>query len=424
MGEPEVQSRCRAAVPTRPCVKLDDDFTSTPPRLASDPLATWRAMSALPSGPIRANPIFDFWWSKVASSLAVLLSQAGYSPESQYRNLLFFSSFIVPELGKLPVSSARSVRGSLPWKSFMTDDGTPIEFSWDWGCTDKGQPPIIRFSIEPIAPEAGSQTDPLNSNASLSLMHRLQQALTVINLFCFYHFSNYFLTDKQAEMEPVSAANGEQHQSQFFAAFDLYGDSIMVKAYFIPALKSIQTGLSKLDLVSRSLVALNAQAGLDLGAFRLLRDYIDNSPHQEIEVEILAIDCVLPTKARLKIYVRSPHTSFRSVEDIMTLGDQNRRLQMAKSLEELHKLWDLVTGDGRTKPASEDLKHVSHRTAGILYNFEIQHGKWELVPKVYIPVRHYGKNDLAVMQGLRLWLQMRKLDGVGENYTNALLCLS
>ena len=97
---------------------------------------------------------------------------------------------------------------------------------------------------------------------------------------------------------------------------------------------------------------------------------------------------------------------------------------MAKSLEELHKLWDLVTGDGRTKSASEDLKRVSHRTAGILYNFEIQHGQRELVPKVYIPVRHYGKNDLAVLQGLRSWLQMRKLDWAGENYTNALLCLS
>ena len=118
MGESEVHSRCRAAVPTGPCVKLDDDFTSYPPRLASDPLATWRAISALPSGPIRANPIFQFWWDKVASSLAVLLSQAGYPPESQYRNLLFFSSFIVPELGKPPLSSARSIRGSPPWEKF------------------------------------------------------------------------------------------------------------------------------------------------------------------------------------------------------------------------------------------------------------------------------------------------------------------
>ena len=161
-----------------------------------------------------------------------------------------------------------------------------------------------------------------------------------------------------------------------------------------------------------------------MGAFRLVRDCVDNSPHQEIEVEILAVDCVLPTKARLKICVRSPHTSFRSVENIITLGDQNHRLQMAKSLEELHKLWDLVTRDGRTRSASEDLKCVWHRTAGILYNFEIQHGKRELVPKVYIPVRHYGKNDLAVMQGLQSWLQMRKSDWSGENYANALLCLS
>ena len=69
---------------------------------------------------------------------------------------------------------------------------------------------------------------------------------------------------------------------------------------------------------------------------------------------------------------------------------------MAKSLEELHKFSDLVTEDGRTKSASEDLKHVSHRTAGFLYNFEIQHGKRELVPKVYTPVRHYGTSNLAI----------------------------
>ena len=125
----------------------------------------------------------------------------------------------------------------------------------------------------------------------------------------------------------------------------------MVKAYFLPALESIETGLSKLDLVPRSLVALDAQAGLDLGAFRLLRDHIDNCPPQETKVEIPVFDCVQLTKARLQIYVRSPHTSFRSVEAITTLGDWNRRLQMAKSLEELHKLWDLVTDDGRTKSA-------------------------------------------------------------------------
>ena len=306
-------------------VKLDGESALTPSCLASDSLAAWTAVGALSHGPIRANSIFQFWWSKVASSLAVLMSQAGYPPESQYRNLLFFSTFIVPELGSPHFSSARSARGSPSWKTFMTDDGTPIEFSWDWGCIDEGRPSLIRFSIEPIAPEAGSQDDPLKTNASLSLMHRLQQVIPDINLDCFDHFSNYFSTFKEAEMGPASTVNRERHQSQFFAGFDLHRDSIIAKAYFIPTLKSIQSRLSKFDLVSRSVVALDAQAGLDLGAFDLVRDYIDASPHQKIEVEIFAVDCVLPTKARIKMYLRSPHTSFRSVEDIMILGDQNRR---------------------------------------------------------------------------------------------------
>ena len=45
----------------------------------------------------------------------------------------------------------------------MTDDGTPIEFSWDWVWRGGGQSSIVRFSIEPKEREAGSQTDPLNA---------------------------------------------------------------------------------------------------------------------------------------------------------------------------------------------------------------------------------------------------------------------
>ena len=406
------------ALKTRPLVpnSTTDSGENGGPSL----LAAWKAVGQASTHAKQQNSVFYFWWSTAAYLLAVLLDQAGYSNESQYRNLQFFADFIVPELGLPPSSSPTS---SSKWRSFMTDDGTPVEFSWDWGWRGDGQSSIVRFSIEPIGREAGSQTDPLNAYAGISLISRLAQSLPDINLEWFNHFSDRFLTFKSDKNPDNSTSICEGHQSQIFVAFDLHADCILVKVYFFPAFKSVQLGISKLDLVSQSIDHLNARNGLQLGAFDLLKHYIIYSPHRNIDVEMLAFDCISPARSRLKIYVRSPYTSFDSVQEILTLGDKRRRVQMSSSLEKLHELWDLVTDDGRPKSASEELKQVAHRTAGILYNFEIKHGKREPVPKVYIPVRHYGENDLSVLRGLRSWLQKRSLDWAGGNYSSALLYL-
>lgn len=92
-----------------------------------------------------------FWWSKnTGHILAVLLNKAGYSPKLQYRDLKFFAEVIAPHLG---ASLEESGEKRSQWHSFMTDDGTPVELSWDWGTADG--PPMIRYSIEPVGLHAG-----------------------------------------------------------------------------------------------------------------------------------------------------------------------------------------------------------------------------------------------------------------------------
>lgn len=73
-----------------------------------------------------------------------MLGMADYTTESQYRNLLFYLYYVVPELGVRPGDYKQPSQ----WKSFMTDDHTPVELSWSWSCGDK--PSVVRFSIEPI----------------------------------------------------------------------------------------------------------------------------------------------------------------------------------------------------------------------------------------------------------------------------------
>ena len=50
----------------------------------------------------------------------------------------------------------------------MTDDFSPLEYSWNWGTG--ANPPDVRYSVETIAAEAGSDTDPFNQSMTLDLV--------------------------------------------------------------------------------------------------------------------------------------------------------------------------------------------------------------------------------------------------------------
>ena len=303
----------------------------------------------------------------------------------------------------------------------MTDDGTPIELSWGWDFARQEQAPMVRFSIEPIGLYAGSSLDALNVRTGLTLFSRLQHILPHYDLEWFEHFSNHLLVQDKTANNTLINETQISHQSQIFAAFDLQQNGILAKAYFLPSVKAAETGLSKLDLMARSISRLQGRNGTDLEAFNVLQDFILSSAHLRIDAEILAIDCVVPDHSRLKIYVRSPQTSFDSVCQIMTLGDESCLRLLSDNLNELRHLWDAVMSTGVRKDSCQPLEYVAHRTAGILYNFEIRPGKQEIVPKVYIPVRHYGQSDLVVMSGFQSWLQHCKYDGASNDYKTAFM---
>lgn len=67
----------------------------------------------------------------------------------------FYYRFVVPNLGPPPTL----IESPNLWRSFMTDDFTPIEFSWDWGNVDSMTDRRVRFSVEPISYDAGTFKD-------------------------------------------------------------------------------------------------------------------------------------------------------------------------------------------------------------------------------------------------------------------------
>ena len=353
------------------------------------------------------------WWQTTGLALASLLQKAGYSRQSQLQHLLFYYSQVAPILGAAP-----DIRDKADgWKSFMTDSFTPIEVSWDWGCGV--QSPTIRYSFEPIGRHAGAGKDPLNRNAALSFIHQFKEKFSETNLLWYEHFSKELAIYKSASEKRHNDETLEEHQSRIFFAFDLAEGNMMLKAYFFPLFKAALTGKSNLAVIADAIASLPGHPSFP--AFVVLQDYLTTTEAGSmLEVEILSIDCGEPAKSRLKVYVRSRATSFRSVRVTMTLGGLLDEPGHERGFQELLHLWKLVLGKKKDFYESDDLPHVSHRTAGILYYFDFRAGQGLPEAKVYLPVRHYGQNDLGIALGLKTYLESRDQGILAFQYVEAL----
>ena len=358
---------------------------------------------------------FQFWWRKAGLPYAILLQQAGYPTGSQLRQLLFFYSYVIPELG------VGSDSNGMPkdWKSFMTDHFSPIEFSWEWGLQDEN--PTIRFSIEPIGPHAGTPVDPLNQHATTQLARRYQRLLPNCDLTLFDYFSAQLLS-YEAHKEGTDTLGARQgHSSRSFLAIDSGEHNVMLKAYFIPTFKAMISGRSIWDTVVQTIEELPEYSPVTFRSFAVLQTFLlYHSRGLPLETEIFAIDCVVPADSRLKIYMRSRSTNFASIQNVMTLGGLLDNPELAHSLEELHELWKLVFTREYGFSAHDELPAKDHRTAGILYYFDIKQGKAYPGVKVYLPVRHYGLNDFAIAEGLRAFLKRRGHGVLASKYLQAL----
>ena len=360
----------------------------------------------------QANSDFQFWWRATGIPLAVLLENAGYAIDSRCQYLLFYYCYVVPELG------ARSDAQGLPryWKSFMTDHFSPIEMSWEWGCG--GENPTIRFSIEPIGPYAGTPADPLNQYAIARLVHQYQRQLPNCDLRLFEHFSRELLSYSH------SSSGSQGHGSRTFIAVD-FGEDIMLKAYFLPTFKAAELRQSSWTVISQAIQNLPDYSPSSFPGLSVLQKFLIESPQGSgLEAEILAIDCVAPATSRLKVYMRSHSTNFDSVRGVMRLGGVLDEPSLDHGLEELWELWKNVLPLGQKFSSAEDLPNLDHRTAGVLYYFDTRQGKPLPGVKVYLPVRHYAQNDLAIAEGLRAYLESRGQGCLAYQYLEALKKIS
>jgi DMATS type aromatic prenyltransferase len=330
--------------------------------------------------------------------------------------------------------SPSSVTPTPIWKSFMTDDFSPIEYSWKWNTgkelsTGKSLGPDIRYGIEAIGSYAGTALDPLNQASTKEFLLQLDLAIPNIDLTWFHHlartlFGNEKFTGARESNEKADSAG--LGSSSMFLAFEFLKSEFAVKAYFIPpkpahangAGKEVQDGLitaiRSLDTLSVGQKEKTQWAALD----QTLSFMGSNEDGRKLSMFMIGIDCIKPSESRLKMYVRSPKTSFDSVVNILTMG--GKRTGFEKNLRDLKELWRMVLGLPIGFSTSEDLPLREHATSGMCYYFDIRQGTAFPDIKMYIPVRHYGLSDLEIAHRLTEFLELHGRGMYAGGYIRAL----
>ncbi|KAI0446169.1 tryptophan dimethylallyltransferase-domain-containing protein [Xylaria telfairii] len=398
-------------------------------------ISPWQQPSSEPS---HKNEDHTLWNHHVGNALGVLLSNANYSLDVQRRNLDFFKQVVAPNLG---IFQAMDGNRKPLWRSFMTDDGTPLELSWDWG-TNNSQP-TIRYSIEPIGAQAGTPFDPRNLLAGPALQEGLNQTLPGMRLETFHYFREFFLGHTEHKIIPYHGSSVlhrclrflddffayekgatrcsegvQDHSSSIFYAFDLTETGSTAKVYFFPKYRAQLSMKSNLEIIQEGIQGAPHCTPDNLHALSVFSDFSNDAASKDLEYEMLAIDLVDPLQSRFKIYFRSRETSFDSLRRIITLGGRIEGGRIQRGLRDLNCLWNAIFEVDA--PPSHPLKEVNHRTAGMLYNVEFRIADRYPVAKVYLPVRHYSSSDDNVIKGLDHYFQSHQGGSYMASYRRAM----
>ncbi|KAF2133643.1 dimethylallyl tryptophan synthase GliD1 [Dothidotthia symphoricarpi CBS 119687] len=382
----------------------------------------WNALSqCLPT--LNANS--DAWWQLTGRHLAAIVEAAGYPIEKQYEALLFHYHWTLPYMGQAP-GSCSSSPNALKWKSLMALDGTPIEYSWKWNNASPKSMPNVRYVVEAIGENAGTDLDPLNQQATREILHRMAFMLPKVDNNWANHFLSTLYDHDNAKFAREAVRGGHLGTSvQLAVEFVETGPAI--KTYFFPR-KFGQAGIMPLEQWQASIDELQLEhrtsAGASSGSFETpartaLDNFLATSPEGKHLTPIsLAVDNVAPEKSRLKWYFHTARTSFVSVRHIMTLGGSITTPKMDSLLSELHSLVKTVNGladdfpEDKEVPAGSELQttcnfgELSKALKGYLYYFDIAPGKAVPEIKLFVPTRYYGRDDLALGSALTQWMEV------------------
>ncbi|TIC99759.1 4-O-dimethylallyl-L-tyrosine synthase [Colletotrichum higginsianum] len=361
-----------------------------------------------------------FWWNALSQPMASLFQTNNYSAEQQLYYLRWFRQWIMPALGPQP----NPADGKPHYGAWLTHDGSRLEYSLNW--KEKKHEQTIRFTIEPASREAGTPADPLNQKAAKKLLTDMAKALDGIDLTRFDIFHDETRVPDDAADEIIAKNPPGAPLTGTWVAFDLERGAIVAKAYFLPHLKAIWSGIPTKTIVFDAIRRCNGPLGSYDAPIAALDAYLESFPAADApQVVLLANDCVVDSPAsRSKVYVHpSVPGSLAAAKDMFNLGGRLTGPATAKGLEAISDLWCLLFGLDRADPASEE-KVVLPDGRKFLCVYEMrptQEGQEsqagpDIEVKLHIPGWHLGKTDEEVNGLLEKWFSDHGHDDLAARY--------
>ena len=139
--------------------------------------------------------------------------------------------------------------------------------------------------------------------------------------------------------------------------------------------------------------------------------------HYQAKIEVVAVDCVQPSKNRAKVYVRTQASSLRSVIDIMTLGGKLSDPSILSAVATLRHLWRLFFDEPDENVSIRSLR-PGHFGSGFSVYFEMALNRSTPSTKAYIPIRHYCHDDAVIARSMAQYYREVGLPSVGDRYVS------
>ncbi|KAF4595533.1 Aromatic prenyltransferase, DMATS type [Ophiocordyceps camponoti-floridani] len=321
-----------------------------------------------------------------------------------------------------------SIDGHLSCPS-VYGDGIPLEYSWKWNTAST--PPDVRYTLESIGPNSRTSLDPLNHDANIDFLEKVKRVEPSTDLSINQHFLNTLFDPDRTKYAFMSRS---LHLTMA-ATIEFLRSGLFTKTYFQPPSLDVDNpSIAPMPVWEESLAKLQPKSP----ARQAMHDFLQTNPEGKLLRPItLALDNNAAASTRLKLYLTTPHTSFASVREILTLGGAkptpDDMLEQVRSLISAVACLDGPLSDDEELPMTSQehytngdvLRTAPGLTSGFVYYFDI--GSEETTTpdvKLYILTRPYGKDDISIGRGLVDWMNRHGRGQYGKQYLDMLEAIS
>lgn len=351
-----------------------------------------------------ANYDQELWWLNTAPLLGNLLRQADYDLHGQYQCLALYYKHILPLLGPYihPGIEPR-------WMGYFNSEGHPFETSLNF----RNSEITVRLAFEPLSSLAGTDHDPLNQFMAREFLGQLARTLPWVDLQWFNHFdSELGLSLEQARL--IASRIPKQGKTQRGIGLDLNVESgIRPKAYFYPEHKARVMGIPISKLIFNTIRKLDESKSFAPALNKLERFLAQGLESNTAEVFTVSIDCLVPSKSRIKLYLGDTHATLARARELWTLGGCLADRATLTGLGLIEVIWAILDM-GDFKAEQLDFNYLP-----LAFFYELRQGSEYPKPQLYIPL--HEKNDEAIANKMTEVLEFLKWKDIALRYKPQLM---